>query len=470
MNFGGDDRYCHIKDTSIYLDDFRKPYGTYFLSHAHRDHMRGIGNSWDKGVIHCTEATKAIVQEMFPGMADKYICGHPIDEYCTISVYGTDEQVEVHLIDANHCPGSCMFLLAGWFGKVVYTGDFRFVEHMLENEHLLDFRYADEMFLDNTHQDIREEIPQVEQIVGLSLECFQLYPPATQFRIGVESLGKEEYLLAVGQALGCKVFVSELRLNCLRNAYPDDDRIEGVFTTNSSEARIHTVSRTDVNSRQVAATNLSKATKVVSVLLMGRCVYAQQRFKLFGSENHDNIPRNLRSVEDLLDLKEICKRKGPRYLPNHLLIPYSAHSSQKDLERFVEFMEPGAVNPITARTLSKTLCGYVRPQTKKRQAYLKGERQRVKQAKYEQSLGESSRSQIQSAALSARVVRESRASFTLKTRKTARVVSRWSKNEKCIALALHKIKDPAKRAGLMSVAQTYSRTEEEIVECGKQEF
>lgn len=31
----------------------------------------------------------------------------------------------VTAINAHHCPGSAMFIFEGYFGKVLYTGDFR---------------------------------------------------------------------------------------------------------------------------------------------------------------------------------------------------------------------------------------------------------------------------------------------------------------------------------------------------------
>lgn len=41
------------------------------------------------------------------------------------------EQMVVTALDANHCPGSVMFLMQGYFGTILHTGDFRYKPEMI---------------------------------------------------------------------------------------------------------------------------------------------------------------------------------------------------------------------------------------------------------------------------------------------------------------------------------------------------
>ena len=52
---------------------------------------------------------------------------HEIGESKVLHVnrQGSHVTVTVTTMDANHCPGSSMFLFEGYFGRILYTGDFR---------------------------------------------------------------------------------------------------------------------------------------------------------------------------------------------------------------------------------------------------------------------------------------------------------------------------------------------------------
>lgn len=67
------------------------------------------------------------------------------------------EKLTVTLIDANHCPGAVMFLFQGYFGNILYTGDFRYHENMLDMYPFTNNFVINKLFLDNTYCDPRCE-------------------------------------------------------------------------------------------------------------------------------------------------------------------------------------------------------------------------------------------------------------------------------------------------------------------------
>ena len=44
------------------------------------------------------------------------------------SVSGPQHHFTATAFDAQHCPGSAMFLFEGEFGTILYTGDFRYLQ------------------------------------------------------------------------------------------------------------------------------------------------------------------------------------------------------------------------------------------------------------------------------------------------------------------------------------------------------
>ncbi|GAA5927294.1 DNA cross-link repair protein [Sporobolomyces koalae] len=102
--------YKWIDGMEITVDAFR--YGKiegckgYFLSHAHSDHYQNLSSSWQHGPIYCSLTTANLIKLKLK-VEDKWVIPLPLNE--TVKVQGID----VTLIDANHCPGSVLFLFEG---------------------------------------------------------------------------------------------------------------------------------------------------------------------------------------------------------------------------------------------------------------------------------------------------------------------------------------------------------------------
>ncbi|EFJ50929.1 hypothetical protein VOLCADRAFT_120549, partial [Volvox carteri f. nagariensis] len=75
----------------------------YFLTHFHSDHTVGLNKSFDGGVIYCSHVTaRLLVHDM--GIKPQVV--KPLAVGVAVMVQG----VRVTPLDANHCPGSVMFL------------------------------------------------------------------------------------------------------------------------------------------------------------------------------------------------------------------------------------------------------------------------------------------------------------------------------------------------------------------------
>ncbi|CAE6466262.1 unnamed protein product [Rhizoctonia solani] len=81
----------------------------YFLSHAHSDHYTNLSSSWKNGPIYCSQTTGNLIKHMLR-VDPKWVNALPDNEAIEIPDTGG---VKVTLIDANHCPGSSLFVFSG---------------------------------------------------------------------------------------------------------------------------------------------------------------------------------------------------------------------------------------------------------------------------------------------------------------------------------------------------------------------
>uniref|UniRef100_UPI0037E8BE60 protein artemis n=1 Tax=Semicossyphus pulcher TaxID=241346 RepID=UPI0037E8BE60 len=144
----------------------------YFLSHCHKDHMKGLkGPKLRRKLqssrtvrLYCSFVTKELLLSS-PRYAfwEDYMFPLELESPTQISLVdeasGEKEDLVVTLLPAGHCPGSVMFLFEGSQGNVLYTGDFRLAAgHISRMEHLHSgsrVKDIQSVYLDSTFYDPR---------------------------------------------------------------------------------------------------------------------------------------------------------------------------------------------------------------------------------------------------------------------------------------------------------------------------
>ncbi|CAJ1054542.1 protein artemis [Xyrichtys novacula] len=160
----------------------------YFLSHCHKDHMKGLKGpklkrklQFSRTVrLYCSFVTKELLlSNQKYAFWEDYIVPLELESPTQISLVdeesGEKEDIVVTLLTAGHCPGSVMFLFEGSQGNVLYTGDFRLaagdvsrMEHLHSGSRVKDIQ---SIYLDSTFYDPRyHQIPPREVCLSGVLE------------------------------------------------------------------------------------------------------------------------------------------------------------------------------------------------------------------------------------------------------------------------------------------------------------
>ena len=103
------------------------------ISHAHADHYMKLSSKWKHGLIYCSEGTANLIIHML-SVDKRWVRPLPMD---TPTLIPNTNGVTVTLIDANHCPGSCLFFFEG--PQTVHAGDSKFSSHSIGSSKI--FRY-----------------------------------------------------------------------------------------------------------------------------------------------------------------------------------------------------------------------------------------------------------------------------------------------------------------------------------------
>lgn len=326
-----------IANAPIAVDYWRRftnpPVRFYFLTHCHADHTQGLSKNWRRR-IYCSPTTAKLAAHLF-GIDPKLFIPIELDETITID-YDDDQKPEkrsfhVTALEADHCPGAVMFLFDGWFGRILCTGDFRYeLESQAIDIDRLRFHAIDRLYLDATNwRNGTSSLPCREEAIEKILETISKRPDQEMIVLAMPQarLGKERLLRAIARRFKQRICVDPARLATLKVLGVSNLRfwkaskkrtkysslqLDEHFTDNALETRFH-----------VANGSPRKISRMIDA------------YRAMGRNAFVLILTSLPYLKEAVECQEINQQYSFN-TSNAAVIPYSDHSSRKELEAFLD--------------------------------------------------------------------------------------------------------------------------------------
>ncbi|SCU87162.1 LADA_0E02388g1_1 [Lachancea dasiensis] len=343
----------------------------YFLSHFHADHYMGIKKSWNQGSIYCSKITANLLVYKFKVPLERIVA---LPENVEIPIAS---RVSVICFDANHCPGSFVFLFREFDSSgatvewVLHTGDFRSNDKLIDrinsytknasiSKVYLDTTYMYPSYhfplqtsvLDKTaefantlkdvgmHKIFGDRQTSIMNFLSKSLKSRHLYRYV--FLVGTYTIGKEKLAIAIAQRLGTKIFLPRdttkhrIVQACEQN-FPD-----GLITHDITKSCVHLVSMHTLASKESLQFYYKPIAHIYEDVIAfsptgwsfkngGRFIklyesFEEKRRHTLELLNDDNV--------DHLDIASIHSQYKRDTRFQVFRVPYSEHSSFKDLANF----------------------------------------------------------------------------------------------------------------------------------------
>ncbi|KAK6905298.1 hypothetical protein I204_05244 [Kwoniella mangroviensis CBS 8886] len=377
----------------------------FLLTHVHSDHLMGLSDSFT-GKIICSPDTKRMLLALeaevdrglleegkrevrrlkYPGlrrrvegkgkdekMVDRIEAvpyGFP-KEYKIGYEDGKPQTVTITLLDANHCPGSTMFLITSPTKAVLHTGDIRadklFIQTLGREPAIQPFlaplsthagsrrgvrggrRILDRIYLDTGAILGTGDMPDREPILQDLVEQMSLFPENTIFFLDTWCFGWEYVVKEVARYLNEPVHVDRYKRS-IYTAIETDPYLLMCTTTDAHSTRFHACERTHKcmacrrfeSGNRKPVYNLDKRIVSVNMVEVKEASWAMEH-------------------QDFLDrLGKAALGEGP--WPYNINVPLARHSPLPELQNLVKLFEPKSVSPNTVTAGLKGMDYYLLPE------------------------------------------------------------------------------------------------------------
>lgn len=347
----------------------------YFLSHFHSDHYIGLKKSWEQGTVYCSEITAKLMINKFKTDPSR------IEVLELNKKYWIEPFLSVMTFDAYHCPGATIFLFQEWdkvnkdsiypVRQVLHTGDFRSNDEMVKNiNDMVGNIPIDEIYLDTTyltpgyHFPLQNSVLRVTSQFTKDLEekgktllfndsqrsilnfvsIQKKYRYKFLFLVGTYSIGKEKLAIAIAEKLNTKIYVplGSSRYNIVSQYL--DYFPQGMITHKLKESCVHLVPLSILSSKESIEHYMSNFEKIyettVGFIPTGWTFTNRWGVKL---DSFPTIKSKVSHCQELLEdgikyddmnVDVILKQYKKHAKYQIFRIPYSEHSSFKDLIKF----------------------------------------------------------------------------------------------------------------------------------------
>lgn len=207
----------------------------YFLSHAHSDHYTQLNGTWNHGPIYCSRTTANLIILKL-GVDKKWVKALDFDQ--PFELPNVPGPVTVTMMDANHCPGSSVFLFEGpqtlpnaafrnskRVFRYLHCGDFRASPAHLEHP-AMQRKKMDIIYLDTTYCDPKYQFPAQEQVISACAELIRGFVREGDedalkrgFKDGAQNLKSEKMIKSW---LGCASVKDEVKDEVKEETKPEE--------------------------------------------------------------------------------------------------------------------------------------------------------------------------------------------------------------------------------------------------------